>query len=102
MNSDSNRPELSLSSDSPPVSVPTFACIVFVAARSDGGVRARVANLPGIEVDAENERAALSIIVPAFKQRVGSLIASGKPIMWIEPVPVPQPDERKRFIPVHL
>jgi hypothetical protein len=102
MNSDSKPPALSISSDSPAVSVPTFACIVYVAAGSDGGVCARVANLAGIEVEAENERVALGKIVPEFKRMVGERLASGKPIAWIDPVPAPEPNEQKRFIPVHL
>ena len=102
MNPESNRPALSISNDSPPASVPTFPCIAYVVKCSEGGVRARVANLAGIEVVAESERVALSKIVPEFKRRVGELVSSGEPIPWIDPPSEPEPNEQKRFVPVHL
>jgi hypothetical protein len=82
--------------------VPTFGCVVFVAAREGGGVRARVANLGGLDCEAESERAALAKLIPAFKQRVGEILARGEPVPWIEPVPEPAPGEQRRFVPVHL
>ena len=103
MKSDSDRPELSLAGDDrPPISVPTFPCIVYVAERAGGGVHARVANLAGIEVDAENERAALSQIVPEFKRQVSEMVAVGNTVPWVDPPTEPEPNEQKRFIPVHL
>ena len=68
----------------------------------DGGVRARVANLAGLQVDASNERQALSRIVPAFKQRVSEFMNAQSAIPWIEPPLDPEPAEQTRFIPVHL
>ena len=85
----------------PAASVPVFSCLVYVSPQV-GGVRARVANLAGIEFTASSERAALGKIVPAFKARMIELMQSGAPIEWIEP-PMPiEPGEQKRFVPVHL
>ena len=86
----------------PLTNVPVFNCLVYVLPNAAGGMRARVANLAGIEFSADTERAALGQIVAAFKKRVGELVQSGVPIPWIEP-PVPiEAGEQKRFIPVHL
>ena len=82
--------------------VPVFNCIVYVSPDAGGGVRARVANLPGIECTAASEREALGKIVPAFKQRIGELMHSETQIPWIEPPTPAEPGEQKRFIPVHL
>ena len=97
----SNQPKHDLSDQVAPISVPTFACIVYVS-NSNAGVRARVANLAGIECEAASEREALGKIVPAFKQRVAQLTKDETPIPWIEPPSPIEPDEQKRFIPVHL
>jgi hypothetical protein len=86
----------------PQSAVPAFGCVVYVADVAGGGVRARVANLAGIEATADSERGALAKIVPAFKARVAEALARGEPIGWIEPVPEPEPGERRRFVPVHL
>lgn len=82
--------------------VPVFNCIVYVASDSDRAIRARVANLSGLECTAVSERAALAKIVPTFKQRIIELMQSGVPIPWIEPPSPPEPGEQQRFIPVHL
>ena len=102
MNRESNHPKLSIAGDGPPPSVPAFPCIVYVAKLPDGGVRARVANLAGIEIEADSEPAALSKIVAEFKRRVGDFVTGGEEIPWIEPPPEIGPDEQKRFVPVHL
>lgn len=91
----SNHPSLPLGG------VPAFGCIVYVAAVA-GGVRARVANLAGIEFTADSERGALAKVVPAFKQRVSQLLAQGDPIPWLEPPAPPESGEQRRFVPVHL
>ena len=79
-----------------------FNCIVYISPNSDGGVRARVANLPGLECTAASEREALSKIVPAFKQCVSELMRSETPIPWIEPPTPAESEEQTRHIPVHL
>jgi hypothetical protein len=94
--------ELNSSDHSKPAEIPVFNCIVYVSSDAGGGVRARVANLPGLECTAASEREALGKIVPAFKQRVGELMHSETPIPWIEPPTPAEPGEQKRFIPVHL
>ena len=81
--------------------IPVFNCVVYVSPVA-GGVRARVANLPGLECTAASEREALAKIVPAFKQRVAELMQSDTPIPWIEPPAPAEPGEQKRLIPVHL
>ena len=94
--------ELNASDHLKPADVPVFSCIVYVSPDAGGGVRARVANLPGLECTAASEREALGKIVPAFKQRVGELMHSETQIPWIEPPTPAEPGEQKRFIPVHL
>ena len=82
--------------------VPVFSCIVYVSPAAGGGVRARVANLAGLESSAASEREALAKIVRAFKERVGELLRGNSPIPWIEPPSPASPGEQQRFIPVHL
>lgn len=85
-----------------PADVPVFSCLVYVSPAAGGGVRARVANLAGFECTAASERAALSKLVPAFKQRVGELMQNKTPIPWIDPPSPAEAGEQTRFIPVHL
>jgi hypothetical protein len=65
-------------------------------------VRARAANLAGLECTAASEREALAKLIPDFKQRVGEFLDRGAPIPWIEPTPPAEPGEQVRFVPVHL
>lgn len=85
--------------DQPP---PAFGCIVYVRSLEGGRVSARVMNLAGFEIDAENERSAMSKLVPLFRTRVKELHESGEEIPWIETYDAPGQDEVKRFLPVHL
>ena len=85
----------------PPASVPVFSCVVYVSPTS-GGVRARCANLAGLEFTAASERTALGQLIPAFKKQVGQLHAAGEPIPWIDPPAKPEPGEQTRYVPVHL
>ena len=104
-NSDKRRQEaaeLKVNADAPPGDVPVFSCIVYVSTDAGSGVRARVANLAGLECIAANEREALAQIVAAFKQRVAELTQSTSPIPWIDPPPPAEPGQQTRFIPVHL
>ena len=94
--------DLNVSGRSQPVQVPVFSCLVYISVDASGGVRARVANLPGLECTAGSERAALGKIVPAFKQRIAELMSTGTPIPWIEPPTPAEAGEQIRFIPVHL
>jgi hypothetical protein len=93
---------LNVSAASAPVPVPVFNCIVHVMQLPTGGVRARVANLSGLECEAPHERAALATLVKQFKQQVITLMQAGQPIPWIEPPQPAEPGEQQRFIPVHL
>ena len=97
-----DQPDRDLSHRVVPADVPVFNCLVYVGPLPDGGVRARVANLAGLQVDASNERQALSRIVPVFKQRVSEFMNAQSAIPWIEPPLDPEPAEQTRFIPVHL
>ena len=81
--------------------IPTFNCIVHVSSTPDG-VKARVANLNGIEFVAPDERTALSKIVPAFKASVQRFLNDELEIPWQEPPHPANEDEQTRFIPVHL
>ena len=94
--------DLNVSGRSQPVQVPVFSCLVYISPDAGGGVRARVANLPGLECTARSERAALGKIVPAFKQRIAELMSTGTPIPWIDPPTPAAAGEQTRFIPVHL
>ena len=94
--------DLNVRDQSKPADVPVFNCIVYVSTDAGGGVRARVANLPGIECTAASEREALGKIVLAFKQRIGELMHGKTQIPWMDPPNPAEPGEQKRFIPVHL
>ncbi len=100
MSGEANKPpELNLADSSG--AVPAFACIVYVS-KTANGTRARVGNFPDLERVGANERDALGKIVPEFKKRISELITAGKEIPWIDPPSPLQPDEQKRFLPVHL
>ena len=94
--------DLNISESTKPVAVPVFNCIVYVSRDDAGSVRARVANLAGLEFTAGSEREALGKIVPAFKQRVIDLLSSKTPIPWMDPPAPPEAGEQKRLIAVHL
>ena len=84
----------------PPESVPVFNCRVFV--RNDGGCRARVANLAGIEVTAASEREAIQGIVRQFKQLMAKYAAEKQSPPWLDPELTIEDGEQERLIPVHL
>lgn len=81
--------------------VPVFACIVYVS-KVEGGVRARVANLAGIEVTAANERMAIGHVVTVFKQRVADMHRQNETIPWISPPAPIESGEQQRYVPAHL
>ena len=85
-----------------PADIPVFNCIVYVLKDGSGAVRARVANLAELQINAGSEREALSKVVAAFKQRVGELVKQGEPIPWIDPPFAPEAGEQTRLIAVHL
>ena len=95
------KPDTRLNVANDVAAVPTFACIVYVT-KTDEGTRARVANLPDLQCIATTERDALGKIVPEFKQRISQWLAAGQQIPWIDPPSAQEPDEQKRFVPVHL
>lgn len=100
MSLDPDKTELPVG-DSPAVNVPVFSCHVYVV-HNAGAVRARVANLAGIEKTAADERTALLHVVAEFKQRMEALLQAGEPIPWLEPIARREPDELERLIAVHL
>lgn len=97
-----SREGLNITPGSDPVNVPSFTCVVYVSPTHDGQIRARVANLPGIEFVASTERDALSKIVPAFKTQVSESLSSGSTIPWIDPPAPMSSEESERLLPVHL
>ncbi|MDA1013318.1 MAG: hypothetical protein O3A00_02570 [Planctomycetota bacterium] len=99
--SDETSLNLNVNPDSTPVQVPVFNCVVYLSTH-DGKVTARVANLAGLELIGSDERDALSRVVSAFKNHVRSLMESKSEIPWVEPIPGPESNESRRFIPVHL
>lgn len=84
--------------DDPP---PAFGCIVYLS-RQSTGMKARVANLSGIEATAGDQRALLGKIVQQFKAAVQAPISRGEQPAWIDPPLPKQSDEQKVFLPVHL
>ena len=82
--------------------VPVFSCLIYVSHGDNGQVRARVANLPGLQCAAASERQALAILVPSFKKRLVELMQTDTPIPWTDPPVPPEPQEQQRFVPVHL
>lgn len=86
--------------------MPVFTCIVYIASEG-GSVRARVANLEGgdsepLAFTAPGQREALAKLIPAFKQRIVQLRASGEHIPWRDPPAPREANERELLIPVHL
>ena len=81
--------------------VPSFGCVVYVS-HQEGVVRARVANLAGIEASGADQRAVLGQIVATFKAAVSSALAEGSTPDWIDPPAAKRDGERKLFLPVHL
>lgn len=86
---------------SQPADVPSFGCIVYLS-KSGSGVRGRVANLEGIEVDGSDDRSVLGEVVKQFRRAISEGIASENGFHLIEPPMPKQPGERKVFLPVHL
>ena len=82
--------------------VPVFSCIIYVSSGDDGKVRARVANLPGLQCVAASEHQALATLVPAFKKRLVELMQTDNPIPWTDPPVARGPEEQQRYVPVHL
>ena len=82
--------------------VPVFSCIVYLSSDDCGQVRARVANLPGLQCVAASEHQALATLVPAFKKRLVELMQTDTPIPWIDPPVASEPEEQQRYVPVHL
>jgi len=89
------------------LSVPTFACIVYICKNEDGTVSGRVANLTGgdtgeITASGNAERDVLGKLTREFKSTVSVLLEEGREIPWIDPVPPPLENELIRSIPMHL
>jgi hypothetical protein len=83
--------------------VPVFNCIVNLSPAGQGGaVRAQVANLPEIVIEAPTEREVLQRVVAEFKRIVGGRHAAGEPIGWTDPALPPEADQQQRLIAVHL
>lgn len=83
-------------------SVPVYNCVVILRPMEAGRVKARVANLPDIEIEGRVERDVLFAVVRKFKSSLQHYLSSEQPIPWIDPVPAAGPGEVSRFIPVHL
>lgn len=83
--------------------VPVFDCRVLVTRLGDDGVvRARCANLAGIEAKGTTERDALMAVVRAFKAELTRHHAAGEPIPFLDPPESPREGESERWLPVHL
>ncbi|MEM9366613.1 MAG: hypothetical protein AAGD07_11505 [Planctomycetota bacterium] len=81
---------------------PAYGCIIYIRSLESGGVAARVANLTGLQIEARNEREALSKLVPLFRDRMAAAQAAGE-VLELETNPAPPKEgEVKRFLPVHL
>lgn len=98
-----DQPELPIDHPSSNVpEVPSFGCIVYVSSTPKGRIKARVANLPGIEIEAASERDALTKIVKQFKNTIQDHIQAESTIPWIDPPSSIIEGEQKRFLPTHL
>lgn len=87
----------------PPTDVPVYNCLVLIGPGGEPGtVRARVANLPGLEATGRKEREALQLLIPMFKQRLADLQATEQAIEWLDPPLAPSSGEQQRLIAVHL
>ena len=85
-----------------PGSVPVFNCIVILTPLENGRLRGRVANLPGVAAEGNNERELLMLLTKQFKSIVKEALSSGTGLQWTEPPETPVKGESQRFIPVHL
>jgi hypothetical protein len=84
-------------------SVPVFNCIVILTRDAESGrLRARVANLPGINAEGNAERELLMLLTKRFKAFVQECLQQNRRIPWIDPPDLPLAGEQQRFIPVHL
>ena len=95
-----------MTSSTPPISshdsdVPTFGCIVYVS-KVDSGVQARMGNLDDLVCVGASERDALGKMVAEIKSRIRTQLETDEELQWLDPPLKIQPDEQKRFIPVHL
>lgn len=82
--------------------VPVFQCRVYVKRLEGGRVRARVANLSGLEFEAAGERDALLRVVREFKASVGERLERGEEIQWLDPPVAMEAGEVARLVAVHL
>lgn len=101
MDQKSDRPLPKIRPISPPLDVPVFNVVIYVA-ESEGKVTAKVANLPDIAFTAFSEPQALKQAITTVKQRLSSWHAAGETIPWVDPVPAPESNEQQRLVPVHL
>jgi hypothetical protein len=85
-----------------PSDQPAFGCIVYVRKTETGRVVGRVANLNGLELEAASERDVLAGLVQSAKGILAAHLENGEDIPWVDPPPEKQPDEQKRFLPLHL
>lgn len=86
---------------SAPIPVPVYNVVIFVK-YADGGVEARVANLPDLQFRGSSEPTVLKQVVTQLKQRLAEWHAAGEKIPWIDPIPEPADGEQQRWVPVHL
>jgi hypothetical protein len=83
--------------------VPVYDCRVYVAPPDDAGrVRARVATLADLSVEAGSEREALQAIVRLFKMTVVKYRERDEEIPWLDPPLEPTSHEQTRWLAVHL
>ncbi|MEM6979444.1 MAG: hypothetical protein AAF539_07210 [Planctomycetota bacterium] len=99
MSQSNSKHSLPIDSGEPP---PSFGCLIYLRHIDNGGVHARIANLSGVEVSAPDERAALSKIVPMFRQKMAEAAENGTSLQLDPEPPPPDAGEIRRFLPVHL
>ncbi|SMP43881.1 hypothetical protein SAMN06265222_1011020 [Neorhodopirellula lusitana] len=86
-------------SEAPP---PAFGIVVYLSKTAEGQVRGRVANLPDLVHEGASEPGVLGKIVPMCKAVLQKAVQAGEQPPWIDPPLEKQPDEQRRFLPMHL
>jgi hypothetical protein len=81
---------------------PAFGCVVYVRRTESGRTRGRVANLEGVETEGATERDVLSTIVRDVRARISEHMQREEEVPWLDPPAEKEPDEVKRFLPLHL
>lgn len=79
-----------------------FNLEILVATSADGQMVARAANLDLDSIEATSIRAALGRMVEAAKKLIRSKSERGIDIPWVIPARIPNENEKRFLVPLHL